>query len=459
MENKNLEVFSKAPVPQAVLKNVLPAMAAMLMVLIYNLADTFFIGQTRDDILIAAVSLAMPVFLIFMAVGTVFGVGGTSVISRAMGEGRPDYAKKVCSFCMWGCVAVGIVLMVLFLLFMDQILVLVGASPDTMGPAKTYLTIVTLGGVFVLISSCYSNVIRAEGQAGKAMMGQLIGNLLNVILDPIMILLFDWGIAGAAIATVVGNLFGAVYYIIYILRGNSVLSIHPKDFTIKNGVCSGVLAIGIPASLGSLLMSVSQIVVNSQMAGYGDMAVAGMGVAMKVTMMTAMISLGLGQGVQPLLGYCVGAGAWERFKKIFRFSTLFAFALSVVLTLLCYLFTGPMVKMFLENDAAYNYGVQFARILLATSFLFGVFNVLANALQAMGATTAALIVNLSRQGIIYIPAVFILQAFLGIIGLAWAQPVADVLSTLLVVVLYMYTIRRMEPKTEARAVEEVRQAV
>lgn len=459
MENKNLEVFSKAPVPQAVLKNVLPAMAAMLMVLIYNLADTFFIGQTRDDILIAAVSLAMPVFLIFMAVGTVFGVGGTSVISRAMGEGRPDYAKKVCSFCMWGCVAVGIVLMVLFLLFMDQILVLVGASPDTMGPAKTYLTIVTLGGVFVLISSCYSNVIRAEGQAGKAMMGQLIGNLLNVILDPIMILLFDWGIAGAAIATVVGNLFGAVYYIIYILRGNSVLSIHPKDFTIKNGVCSGVLAIGIPASLGSLLMSVSQIVVNSQMAGYGDMAVAGMGVAMKVTMMTAMISLGLGQGVQPLLGYCVGAGAWERFKKIFRFSTLFAFALSVVLTLLCYLFTGPMVKMFLENDAAYNYGVQFARILLTTSFLFGVFNVLANALQAMGAATAALIVNLSRQGIIYIPAVFILQAFLGITGLAWAQPVADVLSTLLVVVLYMYTIRRMEPKTEARAVEEVRQAV
>ena len=139
MENKNLEVFSNAPVPQAVLKNVLPAMAAMIMVLIYNLADTFFIGQTRNAILIAAVSLAMPV---------------------------------------------------LFLVFMDQILILVGASPDTMGPAKTYLTIVSLGGIFVIISNCYSNIIRAEGQAGKAMMGQLIGNLLNVVLDPIMILGF-----------------------------------------------------------------------------------------------------------------------------------------------------------------------------------------------------------------------------------------------------------------------------
>ena len=136
MENKNLEVFSNAPVPQAVLKNVLPAMAAMIIVLIYNLADTFFIGQTRNDILIAAVSLAMPVFLIFMAVGTVFGVGGTSVISRALGEGRKDYAKKVCSFCMWGCVIVGVVMTVLFLVFMDQILMLVGASPDTMEPAK-----------------------------------------------------------------------------------------------------------------------------------------------------------------------------------------------------------------------------------------------------------------------------------------------------------------------------------
>ena len=173
MENKNLEVFSNAPVPQAVLKNVLPAMAAMIMVLIYNLADTFFIGQTRNAILIAAVSLAMPV---------------------------------------------------LFRVFMDQILMLVGASPDTMGPAKTYLTIVSLGGIFVIISNYYSNIIRAEGQAGKAMMGQLIGNLLNVVLDPIMILGFGWGIAGAAVATVIGNVFGAVYYILYFRRGNSVLS-------------------------------------------------------------------------------------------------------------------------------------------------------------------------------------------------------------------------------------------
>ena len=170
-----------------------------------------------------------------------------------------------------------------------------------------------------MISNCYSNILRAEGQSGKAMMGQLLGNLLNVILDPIMILGFKWNIAGAAIATVIGNWIGACYYILYFLRGKSFLSINLRIFTIKDKVASGVLSIGIPAALGSLMMSVSQIVMNSQMAHYGDMALAGVGVAMKVTMMTGMVCIGLGQGIQPLLGYCVGAKNGTGTKRYFGF--------------------------------------------------------------------------------------------------------------------------------------------
>lgn len=184
---------------------------------------------------------------------------------------------------------------VLFLVFMDQILALIGASAETWDYAKTYLTIVSCSGPFVLIANCCSNVIRAEGQSGKAMMGQLLGNLLNVILDPIMILVFGWNIAGAAIATVIGNVVGAGYYIVYFLKGSSSLSISLKDFSVKEKVASGVLAIGVPAALGNLLMSLSSILMNSQMAKYGDMAVAGVGVAMKVTMMTGMVCIGLGQ--------------------------------------------------------------------------------------------------------------------------------------------------------------------
>ena len=435
-ENKSLEAFAKAPVRKAVLQNALPAMAAMLMVLVYNLADTFFIGQTHDDLQVAAVSLATPVFLLFMSVGTVFGIGGTSVISRALGEGRNNYAKRVCSFCMWSCVGVGVLMSALFLLFMDPILSLIGASAETWAYAKTYLTIVSCSGPFVLIANCYSNIIRAEGQSGKAMMGQLLGNLLNVILDPIMILALHWNITGAAIATVIGNVVGAGYYIVYFLKGESTLSIRLQDFSVKGKVASGVFAIGIPAALGNLLMSLSSILMNSQMAKYGDMAVAGVGVAMKVTMMTGMVCIGLGQGIQPLLGYCVGARNWERYKSALRFSLQFAFALSVVLTALCYLFTGQIVSAFLTDTAAYDYGFAFSRILLCTSFLFGVFYVLINALQACGAATESFIVNISRQGLIYIPAMFLLGSIFHEIGLIWAQPVADVLSFLLAVVLY-----------------------
>ena len=444
MQDSNAtELFEKAPVSQAVLKSALPAMAAMLMVLIYNLADTFFVGQTHDAYQVAAVSLAMPVFLMFMAVGTVFGMGGTSVISRALGQGRTDYAKKVCSFCMWGCVVVGVIMAALFLIFMEPILTMVGASEGTWAYAKSYLTIVSFGGPFVLISNAFSNIIRAEGKSAEAMMGQLLGNLLNVILDPIMILLLGWNITGAAIATLIGNIVGACYYILYFVRGKSSLSVSTKELSQPEKVCGPVCAIGIPAALGSVLMSVAQIIINSQLAKYGDMAVAGMGVAMKVVTITGMVCMGLGQGVQPLLGYCVGAKLWERFKKAFRFSMLFALSLGAVLTVICYLFTNQIVSVFLSDPAAYSYAVEFSRILLTTSFLFGVFYVLINTLQAMGAATPALIINLSRQGIIFIPALFILQAAVGINGLIWAQPVADLLSIGLAAILYIRVSRKM----------------
>lgn len=210
MKKDTQQLFESSPIPRAVMNSALPAMAAMLMVLIYNLADTFFIGQTGDDLQVAAVSLATPVFLIFMAVGSVFGIGGTSVISRALGARNEEFARKACSFCMWCCVTVGLIMSAAFLIFTDDILRLIGASDDTWEYAKTYLTIVSCSGPFVLIANCYSNVIRAEGQSAQAMLGQIIGNLLNIVLDPIMILTLGWDIAGAAIATVIGNVAGAV---------------------------------------------------------------------------------------------------------------------------------------------------------------------------------------------------------------------------------------------------------
>ena len=443
----NLEIFASAPIPKAVLTNTIPAMVAMLMVLVYNLADTFFIGQTHNALMVAAVSLATPVFLLFMALGTIFGIGGTSVISRAMGEGRKDYARHVCAFCFWMCVIVGIAFAALILIFMDPILKLIGASSDTWDYAKQYLSIVAFGGPFVLIANCYANIIRSEGKAGTAMIGQLAGNLLNVILDPIMILGFGWNVAGAALATTLSNVAGAAFYIVYLTSGKSMLTIRLKDFSARDDIMKNVLAIGIPASIGDILMSVSNIVANALVASYGDMAVAGFGVAMKVTMITGMICIGFGQGVQPLLGYCTGARNWDRFQRSLRFSVIFALMLSTVMTILCYVFTGQIVSAFLTETAAYDYAVHFARILLTTSFLFGMFYEFSNALQAMGAALSALIINLSRQGFVYIPCLYIFNSLFGVNGLLWAQPAADIVSVILVIVLFGITYRKMKSRS------------
>ncbi|MGN0155036.1 MAG: MATE family efflux transporter [Lachnospiraceae bacterium] len=440
---QSLEKYSKMPVSKAVIQNALPAVAAMLMVLIYNLADTFFIGQTHDAYQVAAVSLATPVFLVFMSIGTIFGMGGTSVISRAFGEGKKEYAKKVCAFCMWSCIIIGILITIGFLVFMDPLLKLIGASADTWEYTKTYLTIVSFSGTFALISSCFSNVLRAEGQATKAMNGQLIGNILNMMLDAVFIMIFHWDIVGCALATLFGEIIGAVYYLYYYITGKSSLSVNIKDFTLKDKVAGSVLAIGVPAALGSLLMSASQIIMNSQMSAYGDMAVAGIGVAMKIVMITGMVSMGIGQGVQPLLGYCVGAKTWERFKKYMKFAFCFATVLGVSLTILCYLFTDQIVGVFLTDTSAFDYAVDFARIMLTTGSVFGIFYVLTNALQAMGAAMPSLIINISRQGLIYIPVLFLLNELLGITGLVWAQPVVDVISLVVGIGMYLFVSRKM----------------
>lgn len=349
---QSLDKYSKMPVSKAVIQNALPAVAAMLMVLIYNLADTW------------------------------------------------EYTK-------------------------------------------TYLTIVSFSGTFALISSCFSNILRAEGQATKAMNGQLIGNILNMILDAVLIMVFHWDIVGCALATLFGETVGAVYYLYYYLTGKSTLSINIKDFTLKDKVASNVLSIGIPAALGSLLMSASQIIMNSQMAAYGDMAVAGIGVVMKIVMITGMVSMGIGQGVQPLLGYCVGAKTWERFKKYMKFAFCFATILGVSLTILCYVFTNQIVGVFLTDANAFDYAVEFAQILLSTGPVFGVFYVHTNALQAMGAAMPSLIINISRQGLIYIPVLFILNSVLGVTGLVWAQPIVDVTSLVVGIGMYLKASRKM----------------
>lgn len=454
MKNKNLELFEHAPVPKAVISNIVPAIISMLMVLIYNLADTFFIGQTKNAYMVAAVSVATPVFLFFMAVGMLFGIGGTSLISRTLGEQKPEKAKRISSFCFWGGASIGVLGMLLIWAGMGPLCSIIGTSADTVGYVKEYLGIVALGVPFLIISNSFSNILRAEGKATLAMAGMILGNLANVVLDPLMILGLGWNVKGAAAATVIGNMIAAGFYIAYYVRGASVLSIHPRHFSVKERIMSGVLAIGIPASLNSILLSTSNILINNLMSRHGDMAVAGLGVALKVNMIAIMLLIGVGTGIQPLLGYCYGAGNRKRFKGILSFSLLFAIGLSIIMSVICYTCARPMVQAFLEEQNALTLGMSFARILIISGPVIGILFVMTNAIQAMGAALPSLILSISRQGLIYIPVVLSINALSDSPAmLTAAQPIADYCSVLLSVILFIFAYKKYFPAIAGEVVQ------
>ncbi|MCM1226485.1 MAG: MATE family efflux transporter [Clostridium sp.] len=447
MQEKTIEVFKSAPVPKAVISNIVPSVVSMIMVLLYNLADTFFIGQTKNAYMVAAVSIATPAFLVFMAIGMLFGIGGTSLISRMLGEGRDEYAKNTSSFCFWTGLIIGVVSMIAIWLFSRPLCKMIGASDDTMEYTMQYMNVVSAGIPFLIIGNAFSNIIRAEGRAKTAMSGMIIGNLINIVLDPIMILLFGWNVAGAAIATVIGNLFSAVFYFIHLVSKRSILSIKPHDYRIKNHIATGVFAIGIPASLNSILMSTSNIIVNNLMKKYGDMAVAGMGVAMKVNMIVVMLLIGVGTGIQPLLGYCFGSGNRKRYISVLKFSVCLAFGLSAVMTAIGYLGAGPLVSAFLEDEAAFDYGMRFARIYIYSGPVLGILFVFINAIQSTGAALPSLILSISRQGLLYMPIIFTMNAiFKTETTLVMSQPITDYLAATLSVILFIITYKKYFPK-------------
>lgn len=444
MKDRTTEIFENAPIPKAVFSNIIPAIISMLMVLVYNLADTYFISQTENPYMVAAVSYATPAFLLFMAIGMLFGIGGTSLISRMLGEGKREKAKHTSSFCFWTGITVGVIGMLVIWIFIRPICRIVGSTEDTVGYVREYLQIVAVGVPFLIIGNSFSNIIRAEGNANKAMMGMILGNVTNIILDPVMILGFGWNVAGAAIATVIGNVVAAAYYMFHLVSKKSILSIKLKHYQAGDGIAKGVLAIGIPASLNSMLMSTSNIIINNLMAVHGDMAVAGLGVAMKVNMIAVMLLIGVGTGIQPLLGYCFGAGNRKRFKGVLRFSIFMSILLSALMTTICYFGAGPMVNAFLKEANAYQYGMEFARTLILSGPVLGVLFVMINTIQAMGAAMPSLILSISRQGLLYIPIVFSFSYLYDSPKmLVMAQPITDYLTVALSLILYFISFKKL----------------
>ncbi len=451
MADKNVDILANAPVPKAVLYNVLPSMVGTLMSLVYSLADTFFIGRVHDPLMVAAVSLASPLFLVYLAGAMIFGVGGTSLISRTLGSGQEKKVKNISSFCFWTTLAVGIVVMAVVLIFINPMCRLLGASDDTLFYTRQYVRIITLGVPFQMFNSIFSNIIRAEGKPRIAMAGTVGGNILNVILDPIMILGLGLNMAGAAGATLISNICASAFYIIFAASKKSILSINPKDYKVGDHIAANVLSIGIPSAISTLLMSISNMVVNNMMTLYGDLYVAGLGVALRVNSIITMLVTGIGTGIQPLLGYSFGAGNKKRYTEIMRFSLILSFGLGIVLSVICFSCAKPLVGAFLSDVNASTYGVMFSRIYMSSGPIIGMFYVFSNAIQASGAAIPATVLSLCRQGLIYIPLAFIMNAvFHAPYPLGATQPITDYLTFILSIILFIVTYRVYFLRTLAR---------
>lgn len=429
--NSNRDLFEKASVPKAVALMAIPTIVTMLVVVIYNMADTFFIGQAGDALQVAAVSLATPVFMVFMALGNLFGIGGSSAISRALGEKNEQRARQISAFCCYGSLGVGILMTLIFILFMDGILKMIGASPATIDYARQYLTFVAIGAPFVMFGTAYGNIVRGEGAAKESMIGNLIGTITNIILDPIMILWLGWGVSGAAVATVLGNVAACIFYLYYLLhKKETVLSIKPSDFQWKNRIASGVFSIGIPASLNNILMSCANILLNKVLISYGDTPVAAMGIAMKANMIVILLQIGLCAGIQPLIGYNYGARNVKRLKKIFFFTGLCAVIMGTVLTLLMVVTSGIKMMIALQLSGP----------------VIGILFLCINTLQGMGKALQSLLLTVCRQGLAFIPMLFILNKLFQLNGVIYAQSVADFISIVIAGIICGVTLWHVERK-------------
>ncbi|MBQ4250228.1 MAG: MATE family efflux transporter [Clostridia bacterium] len=450
----NRDVFEKLPVPKAVMSLAVPSVLSMLVSIIYNMADTFFVGQTNDPNQVAAVSLTMPLFFIFLAVGNIFGIGGGTFISRSLGAKQYDKIKSISSSCLYMSIAAAAVLTAVFLIFMTPILHLMGTSEATEGFTRSYLFFLSLGIVFSVESIMLSNIIRAEGAAKTAMFGMILGSVVNIILDPIMILAMGLGVSGAAIATVIGNMCAVTVYLLYFRRKDTVLSIAPRYFTLR-GIWGPIFIIGLPASVNNILMGISNLVLNNVLSSYGDYPVAAMGVALRANMLVVMLQMGFSIGIQPLIGYSYGAKNYTRMKKAIGFTMICTTVIGVALTIAYYFHTEFIITAFIKDETVIMHGVKMLRALMVAGPLLGILFTFTFSFQAMGRAIPSLLLSVARQGLFFLPILFIANRTWGLDGVIYTQPVTDLFTMAVAAVMFFVIMHRVnkqaQSETEAAA--------
>lgn len=442
MENtEKTELFEKTPIPKAVMTLAIPTILSSLVMVIYNLADTYFVGMLNDPVQNAAVTLAAPVLLAFNAVNNLFGVGSSSMMSRGLGAKDYDTVYRSSALGFYCALISGILFSTLYTVFQNPLLIMLGADSNTTAATGDYLLwTVSCGAAPAILNVVMAYLVRAEGSSLHASLGTMSGCLLNIILDPIFIL--PWGLnmgaAGAGLATFLSNCVSCAYFfvLLFLKRGRTYVCIRPTLFRFRREIVAGILAVGVPAAIQNLLNVTGMTVLNNFTAAFGADAVAAMGISQKINMVPMQVAFGLSQGIMPLISYNYASGNVSRMKKTLTFTAKINLTFMATLAVGYWLGAGSLISLFMKNPSIVAYGTRFLRgLCLGMPFLCMDF-LAVGVFQACGLGRKSLVFAILRKIVLEIPALFILNYLFPLYGLAYAQFAAEsILAAAAVIVL------------------------
>lgn len=444
-----IELFENMPIPKAVAQLSIPMIIGSLVSIVYNLADTFFVGMLNDPIQNAGVTLAAPVMLAFNAVNNLFGVGASSMMSRAMGRKDYETVHKSSSFAFWCAVISGILFSLICTIFRNPLLQLLGANETTIQSTADYmLWTVSCGAVPSILNVVMGYMVRSEGAALHASIGTMSGCILNIILDPIFIL--PWGLnmgaSGAGCATFISNCVACLYFfvLLYVKKGKTLVCISPKKFTLEKPIVGGIFAVGIPACIQNLLNVVGMTILNNKMASYGADPVAAMGIVQKINMIPLQMVLGASQGIMPLISYNYASRNQKRMKEAYHFAIRVALGFCLAVVALYYLAATPVVGLFMENQMVVDIGARLLRgFCIGLPFLCVDF-ISVGVFQSVGLGKNALFFAIARKVLLEIPAIFVLDRLFPLYGLAYTQFVAEFVLAILALIVVTRLFKRLE---------------
>lgn len=441
MDN-NKRVFEELPVAKAVRTMALPTVAGQLIILIYNIADTFFIGRTNDPLMVAGASLILPVFNISLSIAGITGVGGGALISRLLGEKRPDEARKVYSFSIYVSVLAAALFSAGAFIFMKPMLNALGARGETFEYARSYaFWVIVCGGIPTVLSNVLSTLLRSVGESKKSGVGIMMGGLINIALDPLfMFVLLPEGkeIVGAGVATCLSNCIAAAYFIVVILRmrENEVLRIGSPAELPEKSSAGQVFGVGVPSAVTTLLFDLDYIIIGRLMSAYGGVAVAAVGIVLKAERLPLNVGVGLCQGMMPIVGYNYSAKNIKRMNDTKRCTLIVGLVCAAASIALYEIFAGGIMGFFIRDAETVALGTTFLRIrVLATPLMFlSFFHVFL--FNGIGRGNLALFLGVMRWVAFNIPMLYLLNSLIGMNGIVWSQVTADTLTVILSFIVY-----------------------